>query len=152
VNKDPNIENLKPFKKGQTGNPNGRPRKLISQTINELKAEGVVETSTTEIKAVYLMLINLTIPELEQRVKDSKQSALVRIVGKAILSNKGYEIIEKMLDRAIGKAENKIDHTTNGKEMNQSTTFVVATDDTRNELKKLFDAGAGEEDEANEDV
>jgi hypothetical protein len=108
------IEHIKG--KGFDANPEninraGRPRKLISETINELKAEGVVETSTTEIKAVYLMLINLTIPELEQRVKDSKQSALVRIVGKAILSNKGYEIIEKMLDRAIGKAENKIDHS-----------------------------------------
>jgi hypothetical protein len=26
VNKDPNIENLEPFKKGQSGNPNGRPK------------------------------------------------------------------------------------------------------------------------------
>jgi len=28
VKKDGNIENLKPFKKGQSGNPKGRPRKL----------------------------------------------------------------------------------------------------------------------------
>ena len=26
MNKDPNIENLEPFKKGQSGNPNGRPK------------------------------------------------------------------------------------------------------------------------------
>jgi hypothetical protein len=129
VNKNPDISNLKPFDKGQSGNPNGRPRKLISETINELKAEGVVETSTTEIKAVYLMLINLTIPELEQRVKDGKQSALVRIVGKAILSNKGYEIIEKMLDRAIGKAENKIDHTTKGESLNIPILNINPLDD-----------------------
>jgi hypothetical protein len=102
------------FKKGQSGNPNGRPRKLISETIKELEAEGVKQTTTTEIKAVYLMLINLTIPELETRVKDSKQSALVRIVGKAILSGKGFEIIERMLDRSIGKAQQNIDHTTKG--------------------------------------
>ena len=107
-------EGAKPFKKGQSGNPNGRPRKLISETIKELEAEGVKQTTTTEIKAVYLMLINLTIPELETRVKDSKQSALVRIVGKAILSGKGFEIIERMLDRSIGKAQQSIDHTTKG--------------------------------------
>jgi len=117
------------FKKGQSGNPNGRPRKLISETINELKAEGVVETSTTEIKAVYLMLINLTITELEQRVKDPKQSALVRIVGKAILSGKGFEIIERMLDRAIGKAENKIDHTTKGESLNMPILNINPLDD-----------------------
>jgi len=28
ANKNPNKENLKPFKKGESGNPNGRPKKL----------------------------------------------------------------------------------------------------------------------------
>jgi hypothetical protein len=102
------------FGKGQSGNPNGRPRKLISETIKELEAAGVKQTTTTEIKAVYLMLINLTIPEIEAMVKDTKQSALVRIVGKAILSGKGFEIIDKMMDRAIGRAHQHIDHTTGG--------------------------------------
>ena len=110
MNKNPDISNLEPFKKGESGNPNGRPRKLISETIKELEAEGVQQTTTTEIKAVYLMLINLTIPELENRVKDAKQSALVRIVGKAILSGKGFEIIERMLDRTLGKPNQPMEH------------------------------------------
>jgi hypothetical protein len=97
-------------KNPQNINKKGRPRKLISETINELKESGVAETTTAEIKAVYLMLVNLTIPELEERVKDSKQSALVRIVGKAILSGKGFEIIEKMLDRTLGKPQQEIKH------------------------------------------
>jgi len=106
-----NTKGIEPheFKKGESGNPKGRPRKLISETIKELEAEGVQQTTTTEIKAVYLMLINLTIPELENRVKDSKQSALVRIVGKAILSGKGFEIIESMLVRSIGRPNQTID-------------------------------------------
>jgi hypothetical protein len=109
VNKNPKIENLEPFKKGESGNPKGRPRKLISETIKELEAEGVQQTTTTEIKAVYLMLINLTIPELQTRISDLKQSALVRIVGKAILSGKGFEIIERMLDRTLGKPTQPIE-------------------------------------------
>ena len=109
MNKNPKIENLEPFKKGESGNPKGRPRKLISETIKELEAEGVQQTTTTEIKAVYLMLINLTIPELQTRISDLKQSALVRIVGKAILSGKGFEIIERMLDRTLGKPTQPIE-------------------------------------------
>ena len=50
-------------------------------------------------------MIQLTIPELKAKVKDSEQPALVIIVGKAILSGKGFDIIEKMLDRSIGRAD-----------------------------------------------
>jgi len=105
VNKNPKIENLKPYKKGETGNPNGAPRKLVSDTIASLENMGIKKTTKKEIQTVYLMLINLTIPELELYVKDVNQSALVRIVGKAILSGKGFEIIEKVLDRSIGRPD-----------------------------------------------
>jgi hypothetical protein len=47
---------------------------------------------------------------------------LVSIITKAILSDKGFEIIEKMLDRAIGKAGGNIDITTNGEKI-QSPFF-----------------------------
>ena len=37
MNKNPKQENLKPFKKGESGNPNGRPKKLPH--LNELLAD-----------------------------------------------------------------------------------------------------------------
>lgn len=103
----------KPFKKGQSGNVKGQPRKLISVVISDLKKEGIAEVSKVEIKSVYMMLLNLKILELEERVKDNNQPALVRIVGKAILSNKGFDVIERVLDRAMGKPTQEIENIGN---------------------------------------
>ena len=112
-----NEENLKPFKKGVVQNPKGRPRKLVSHTIKELEEKGVKEVTKQEIIGVYLRIINLTIPELKKETDNVKNSVLLRTVGKAVLSGKGFDIIDRLLDRAIGKAESKIDITSKGKEL-----------------------------------
>lgn len=119
----PKPENIKPYqmKKGETLNPNGRPRKLVSDVIKELDNQGIKPVTKQEIQDVYMRLINLEMPDLEAKVKDSKQPALVRIVGKAILSGKGYEVVERMLDRSIGKPDTKTDITTNGKDLAPTT-------------------------------
>jgi hypothetical protein len=92
-------------------------RKLVSGVIAELEEKGVLETSIQEIKGVYLRLVNLTIKEIQEEVSNEESPALVRIVGKEVLSGKGFEIIEKMLDRAIGKPQQHIDHTSDGEKI-----------------------------------
>ena len=106
--------------KGETANPNGRPRKTINSVNKELEEQGIKPATANEIKDIYLRLINMEMAELKILVEDSKQPALIRIVGKKILSDKGFDIIDKMLDRAIGKAQQAVDVTTNGKELTQS--------------------------------
>jgi hypothetical protein len=49
---------------------------------------------------------------------------LIRIVGKKILSEKGFDIIEKMLDRSLGKPNQSID--------------IGLTEDARKEIQSLF--------------
>jgi len=98
-------------------NRDGRPRKLVSDVIKELDSQGVKPVTKQEIQDVYLRLINIEMSDLQTKVNDSKQPALVRIVGKAILSGKGYEVVERMLDRSIGKPDSKTDITTNGKDL-----------------------------------
>jgi len=106
--------------KGETANPNGRPRKTINSVNKELEEQGIKPATANEIKDIYLRLINMEMAELKSLVEDLKQPALIRIVGKKILSDKGFDIIDKMLDRAIGKAQQAVDVTTNGKELTQS--------------------------------
>lgn len=114
-------------KNPQNINRTGANRKMVSSVIKDLRDVGVEETTSAEIKAVYLMLVNLTIAEIEEIVKDDNQPALVRIVGKEVLSGKGFDIIEKMLDRAIGKSQQSIDHTSKGDKVQPTT--IIFTDD-----------------------
>ena len=97
------------LEKGETANPNGRPRKTINSVNKELEEQGIKPTTANEIKDIYLRLINMEMAELKKLVEDLKQPALIRIVGKKILSDKGFDIIDKMLDRAIGKAQQQIE-------------------------------------------
>ena len=97
------------MKKGETLNPNGRPRKTIAAVNIELGQKGYPEATRNDIVSCYLRLIQIDIPELKRLVEAKDQPALVRIVGKAILSGKGFDVIERVLDRGIGKATNNLD-------------------------------------------
>jgi hypothetical protein len=93
----------------QNINKTGVNRKLISDVNIDLENNGVKEATKNDIVSCYLRLINLPVNELKQAVEDNKKPALIRIVGKAILSGKGFEVIEKVLDRAVGKANQAVD-------------------------------------------
>ena len=86
-------------------NRTGLNRKTIASVNLDLEAKGYKEATAKDIFSCYLRLVNLPIPELKLMVEDEKQPVMTRVVGKAILSGKGFDIIEKMFDRGIGKPE-----------------------------------------------
>ena len=98
------------FKKGNTFGK-GRPKKLVSTVIADLKAEGYEEVTADHVKQAYQLLIGLDRVKVVEIGNDKEQSMLMAQVARAILANKGFEIIEKMLDRAHGKATNKTEVT-----------------------------------------
>jgi len=89
----------------QNINRTGQNRKTISAVNNQLQEAGFEEATQADIVSCYLRLINIDVPELQKMIADATQPALVRIVGKAILSGKGFDVIEVMMNRAIGKAK-----------------------------------------------
>ena len=105
-------------KNPQNINRTGANRKSIASVNLELEENGYKAASKQDILDCYLRLINIDLKELGTMVKDDEQPAMIRIVGKAILSGKGFDVIEKVLDRGIGKPDNKTDITTNGNEIN----------------------------------
>lgn len=101
----PNPENLEKhkFKKGESGNPNGRPKgalntKTILNKFLSLVKEDVKNPITKERE-------NMTVAEIMN----------LSIIAKAIKGDiKAYR---EILDRLEGKVQQKIDHTTGGEKI-----------------------------------
>ena len=92
------IPNNKPFKKGQSGNPNGRPRKLVTL----LKDIGYTKQ---DIDTTIQNMMAMTIEELAEVFKDSKATVLEKTVANAI--KKGIEkgslySLETLMNRVYG--------------------------------------------------
>ena len=96
-----NEKNLKPFKKGQSGNPKGRPKKLVTKILDELKVKGEVVTSNT-VTQVFKVFLSLTLKEVVEISKNKSYPIIYTLTAKAIIKD-GFEVIEKLLDRANGR-------------------------------------------------
>lgn len=109
------------FKKGQSGNPKGRPKKLVSHITEMLKKEGYDSVTANHIKDAYLTLINLPIKEVQDIASSSAKQdypLLYKLVAKELLGKRGAEMLEKLLDRSIGKSSSSVDITSNGNTIN----------------------------------
>ena len=98
------------FKPGETGNPNGRPKKFVGVVLEELKKEGYENIKRSQIVDVYETLLVLPENKLKEIVS-GEQPMIYRIIAKEMLSKRGFDVIEKMLDRTQGKPVNRTELT-----------------------------------------
>lgn len=111
--------------KWETRNPNGRPRKGVSYVNHELQKLGYEPAQKQDIQETYIQMIQLSEQELKAIGTDKKQPMLVRVLAKAILNpTKWFDNIERMLDRAVGKPQQKDD-------LNVTVATVDITDDQK---------------------
>ena len=109
------MEHLKTFKwvSGQPSpNPNGRPKKLISQ----LKEIGYTKT---QVEDTILTMLTMTRKELEQIDKDDQFTILERIIAATLVkSHDKYSLfnLELLLTRSQGKPKETIDQTITSKD------------------------------------
>ena len=116
--------------KGFDKNPNninrkGRPRRLVSSIIQDLKEKGIVQVKAIDIVEAFEMLFNLESKEIAEIANNDKNPYFIRRVAKEMLSGKGFDIIERMIDRVHGKPKQSTELT--GKDGNSLTiNFVPA--------------------------
>jgi hypothetical protein len=100
----------KPFvKKDPRINRRGRPRNTINIVNVELEKNGYIEATKQDIISCYLRLLNIPVSELKKMVNSPTKPALIIVVGRAIISGRGIDIIERILDRSIGKPSNSLE-------------------------------------------
>lgn len=126
----PNPQNIikHQMKKGETLNPNGRPKKLVSGLISELKAKGYENVKASQVTDVIELMIGLDREEIIRLGSDNDQPMYVRIVARKLASTNDkdlFETIEKLLDRGHGKAMIKQDITSKGNHITGINISVI---------------------------
>lgn len=116
-----------PFPPGVSGNPKGRPPKLLSHLNAELKAKGYERVSPGQVVEAYELLFNLDEAAIKKIVADVKQPFFLRKIAGAMGTSRGTEMIEKMLNRAHGNTKQIVD----------TTNTIVLPDLTPEVIKKL---------------
>ena len=91
----------------QNINKNGRPRKTTRMLIEQLEAEGITNVRPLDVKNIYEKLMNASKEKLAEIEADEAQPMAVRIAAKQLLSPRGWEIVNDILDRAHGKASQR---------------------------------------------
>jgi len=101
----PNEQNLKPaWKKGESGNPNGRPRKFVTT----LKSMGY---KNSEVVDSIQSMLAMTMDELKDIYQNTESTALEKMVDGAIKKSieKGDLLsMETLLSRVFGKPKESV--------------------------------------------
>lgn len=93
------------WEKGESGNPKGRPKKLVPS----MKVEGY---KLTEINDTIQSIISMTMDELKQIWDNPKSTILEKTVAGALkksLEKGNLESVETLINRVYGKPKEKID-------------------------------------------
>ena len=120
------LANLKPFKKGQSGNPKGRPKKSVAAVLSALEAEGHEEVTAEQVRATMGRMLNLTRAELVKMGNDEKNTPIMdALIARALVGRDGWRALNDTLDRAYGKAKQVTDLTTGGEPIQPTSITVV---------------------------
>lgn len=100
-----NLERGK-WRRGQSGNPNGRPRKLLSQIEEQIDFEFSVSLSKADKWQVLESMLELPMPKLEELAQSSDAPAFIVTIASAICADcraGKMNTLSELFDRFFGK-------------------------------------------------
>ncbi len=102
----------------QNINRQGRPRKQLSYIIEEIKNMWYIQPSQSEVMEICLVMLTFTENDLSIISSNEEYPMIMRIIATRMIWDRGFETVEKILDRGIGKPKQSTDITTNGDPLN----------------------------------
>lgn len=87
----------------QNINREWRPRKQFSVILSEVENLWYKRPSDSEIAQLCWLLLSLTEAELKRIDRGNEFPMIMKIIASRLLSNRGFETVEKILDRIYGK-------------------------------------------------
>lgn len=105
-----NEENLKPFKKGESGNPNGRPKKSFSSINAQLKKEGVEPLKKSDLIDAYKIIFNTSEARLKEIAKDEETPFAMRLIILELKDKKARaRALQDYRDYSFGRPKESVD-------------------------------------------
>ena len=87
----------------QNINRGGRPRKQLSIILSEVQELGYNCPSDSEIVDICWLMLSLSESEIKRISEGDEFPMIMRIIASRMLSHKGFDTVEKILDRIYGK-------------------------------------------------
>lgn len=107
------LDNLEPFKKGQSGNPNGRPKKIENVLTDYFLAEHNLKLTKSQSQDIIRTILGKTKSELMELAKNDELPFWVSLIAKKATRDfeKGsIHILDVLFDRVYGKPKEEVDH------------------------------------------
>lgn len=120
------------WKKGESGNPKGRPKKIALQ----LKREGY---SLWEINDTIQQMVSLELDDLKEIYQNPKATILEKTIAAALkkgLQKGDLNSIETLLNRVYGKPKEKMDITTDGEAINKNQYEIKIITSDKNQTNE----------------
>jgi len=133
VNKDPNIENLNPCKKGQSGTPNGRPKKIETILKEHFLDEHNLKLSKSQTQDMIQVILGKTKKELIELAKNDELPFWVSLIAKKAerdFSKGSIHILDVLFDRVYGKPKEEVSQTIQQVEIFKGIDLSVKEDDS----------------------
>jgi hypothetical protein len=146
-NPNPDKKGLKPFKKGESGNPEGRPPSRVPEALKIIlgrkKAKKFYQLNETEVNEWEAAVLAMTVSELKSLAGWEDAGSYAKGLAISILfdmKNGSTKTLDKLRERQYGKAVQKVELTgRDGRPLNPEP-LTIEIIDSRDKIMNGNDA------------